>query len=172
MPTASAAPQAAAGKSKVKRHVRRKTSVAAAKAPSSSGKEVARHVPGTELAERRPSGISDQWFEAAYSGQETAFGAIRKFVDLVDSTVPVIGGDSSRRRKLVEGAIDVADLAARTPLGLMRGAVQNAVLVNVGFDVDVNVDTDVDAFTGVDVGVDVAVPTDVGAFKNKGDSKL
>lgn len=170
MPTATAAPQAAAGKTTVKRHTPRKTSVAARKASASAGKEVARRAPGTDLAELKPAGLSDQWFDMIQTSQETTFGAIRKFVDIVDSTIPVIGGDASRRRKLVEGAIDVADLAARAQLGLMRGAVQSAVLVNVGFDVDVNVDTDVDAFTGVDVSV--AVPTDVGAFKTKGDTQL
>lgn len=170
MPTATAAPRAAAGKSTVKRHAPRKTSVVTSKAAKNTSKAVARRVPGTDLAERKPAGLSDPWFEKAQSGQQAAFDAVRKFVEIVDTTVPVIGGDDSRRRKLIEGAIDVVDLAARVQLGLMRGAVQSAVLVNVGVDVDVNVDTDVDAFTGVDVSV--AVPTDVGAFKTKGSTQL
>lgn len=161
MPTETETPQAATDKTTVKRHAPRKASVAGRKAATSASKEVAQRSAGTDLAKRKPAGISDQWFDMAQTGQQTAFDVIRKFVEIVDMTVPVIGGDTSRRRKLIEGAIDVADLAARAQLGLMRGAVQNAVLVNVGVDVDVN------AFNGVDVAVDVAVPTDVGAFNTK-----
>lgn len=157
MPTETETPQAATDKTTVKRHAPRKASVAGRKAATSASKEVAPRSTGTDLAKRKPTGISDQWFDMTQTGQQTAFDVIRKFVEIVDMTVPVIGGDTSRRRKLIEGAIDVADLAARAQLGLMRGAVQNAVLVNVGVDVDVN------AFNGVDV----AVPTDVGAFNAK-----
>lgn len=167
MPTETETPQAATDKTTVKRHAPRKASVAGRKAATSASKEVAPRSTGTDLAKRKPTGISDQWFDMTQTGQQTAFDVIRKFVEIVDMTVPAIGGDTSRRRKLIEGAIDVADLAARAQLGMMRGAgaqlgmmrgaVQNAVLVNVGVDVDVN------AFNGVDV----AVPTDVGAFNAK-----
>lgn len=109
--------------------------------------------------------MSEAWYQMARGGQTASLDALRKFVDVV---VPLQGGDESRRRKLINGAFDLADRAGAAQLGLARGALQNSVLVyvDVGVDVDVNVDTDVDAFTGVDVGVDVNVPTDVGAFKH------
>ena len=109
--------------------------------------------------------MSEAWYQMARGGQTASLDALRKFVDVV---VPLQGGDDSRRRKLINGAFDLADRAGAAQLGLARGALQNSVLVyvDVGVDVDVNVDTDVDAFTGVDVGVDVNVPTDVGAFKH------
>lgn len=130
-----------------------------------SGRERSR-----ELARRRSQATeaSDAWFSMARSGQESAINTVRRFVDLVDSVLPVQGGDDSRRRKLVDGAFDLVDRAAEAQLGMMRSAVQSAVLVYV----DVGVHTDVDAFNGVDVDVDVSVPTDVGAFKTKGNDQM
>lgn len=113
--------------------------------------------------------LSEAWFSMARSGQQSAIGAVRKFVDLVDVVLPLQGDDDSRRRRLVDGAFDLADRAAAAQLGMMRSAVQSAVLVYV--DVNVSVDTDVDAFNGIDVGVDVTTPTDIGAFKIKGGSQ-
>lgn len=113
--------------------------------------------------------LSEAWFSMARSGQQSAIGAVRKFVDLVDVVLPLQGGDDSRRRRLVDGAFDLADRAAAAQLGMMRSAVQSAVLVYV--DVNVSVDTDVDAFNGIDVGVDVTTPTDIVAFKIKGGSQ-
>jgi hypothetical protein len=114
--------------------------------------------------------LSESWFSMVRSGQESALDTARKFVDLVDVVLPVQGGEDSRRRRVIDGAFDLADRAAAAQLGMMRSAVQSAVLVYV--DVDVNVDTDVDAFNGIDVGVDVTVPTDVGAFKTRGSNQM
>lgn len=124
------------------------------------------------LAQRRGAvnELSDSWFSMVRSSQESAIDTARKFVDLVDVVLPVQGGEDSRRRRLIDGAFDLADRAAAAQLGVMRSALQSAVLVYV--DVDVSVDTDVDAFNGVDVGVDVSVPTDVGAFKTKGSDQM
>lgn len=105
--------------------------------------------------------MSEAWFQMARGGQTTSLEALRKIVDIA---VPLQGGDESRRRKLIDGAFDLADRVGAAQLGLARGALQSAVLVYV--DVGVEVNTDVDAFNGVDVGVDVNVPTDVGAFKH------
>jgi hypothetical protein len=112
--------------------------------------------------------VSDAWFSMARGSQEMSLRAARSFIDLVDTVLPIEGGDDSHRRRLIDGAFDLADRTAAAQLGMMRSAVRSAVLVNIDFDVGVNVDTDVDAFNGIDVGVDVSVPTDVGAFKSKG----
>lgn len=98
--------------------------------------------------------MSDAWFEMARGGQTATLEALRKVVDIA---IPLQGGEDSRRRKLIDGAFELADRAGAAPLDLARGALQGSVLVY--FDVDVTVDTDVDAFTGVDV--DVTVPTNV-----------
>lgn len=105
--------------------------------------------------------MSEAWFQMARGGQVATLDALRKVVDVA---IPFQGGDESRRRKLIDGAFDLADRVGAAQLGLTRGALQSAVLVYV--DVGVEVNTDVDAFNGVDVGVDVNVPTDVGAFKH------
>lgn len=98
--------------------------------------------------------MSDAWFEMARGSQTATLEALRKVVDVA---LPLQGGEDSRRRKLIDGAFDLADRAGAAPLGMARGALQGSVLVY--FDVDVTVETDVDAFTGVDV--DVTVPTNV-----------
>jgi hypothetical protein len=106
------------------------------------------------------TGLSDAWFSMARSGQEHSLQAARQFIDLVDAVLPVQGGEDSHRRRLIDGAFDLADRVGAAELGMMRSAVQSAVLFDV--DVNVNVDTDVDAFNGVEVGVNV--PTDVHAL--------
>lgn len=110
--------------------------------------------------------LSDAWFASVRSRQSSALDKARKLVNLVDAVVPVQGGEASRRRKLVDGAFELADWAAGAQLELARSAMRGAVTVYV--DVAVNVDADVDAFNGVETNVDVEVPTDVGFLKHRG----
>lgn len=98
--------------------------------------------------------MSDVWFQMARGSQTATLDALRKVVDVA---LPLQGGEDSRRRKLIDGAFELADRAGAAPLDMARGAMNSSVLVY--FDVDVTVETDVDAFTGVDV--DVTVPTNV-----------
>lgn len=137
------------------------------RAPRKTSAAKPKAVPGKDLAAKKDpiTDLSDAWFSTLRGQQESAFGTARRLVDVVDKVFPVQGGDESRRRKLIDGAFELADWAAETQLDLMRSAMQSAVLVYV--DVNVNVDTDVEAFSNNDTNVDVTVPTDVGAFNVK-----
>ncbi|MBJ7348545.1 MAG: hypothetical protein JHC87_08255 [Thermoleophilaceae bacterium] len=117
--------------------------------PATNGKAAAKKAQ-PDAKDSRVLDISDQWLGYARTGQVLALEATRKFVELVDDTVP-LGGEGSRRRELVNGAFQLADGVAQAQLGLLRGAVHGMVFVNVAVDVN--------AFNGTDV--DVSVPTSV-----------
>lgn len=103
----------------------------------------------------------DGSFALARLGQEATLQAARNLVDLVDSVVPVQGGDDSFRRGMVDGAFRLADELASSQLRAVRSVVHRPQLFML--DLDFNAFT----FEGVDVNVAVQVPTDVGAFNSK-----
>lgn len=94
------------------------------------------------------------------SSQEASLHAARGFIDLVDMAVPIEGGDDSHRRRLIDGAFQLADQTAAAQLGAMRSALHRPQLLHV--------ENVVKAFNDVNVNVTVTVPTDVGAFKWRG----
>ena len=105
--------------------------------------------------------IVDSGFAMARLGQEATFHAARAFVDLVDTVLPVQGGEDSIRRELIDSAFHLADQAAVAQLRAVRSVVHRPHLPFV------NLDLQAFTFEGVDVDVAVSVPTDVGAFNSK-----
>ncbi len=81
--------------------------------------------------------VLKQWLELATTGQRTATGTIRKFVDTVDKVVPLDGVGLARRREVISAALEMTQRLIHTPYDLGRGLVQSAVLVNVDVDVDI-----------------------------------
>lgn len=90
-----------------------------------------------------PTGSSDdvlkQWLELAMTGQRTATGTVRKFVDTVDKVVPLDGVGLAKRREVIGAALEMTQRLIHTPYDLGRSLVQSAVLVNVDVDVDVDI---------------------------------
>jgi hypothetical protein len=84
--------------------------------------------------------LPEQWIELARTGQRTAIETVRTFVETLERTLPSRGEGASRRRELVEAALELADKLAHAQYDLLRHAVASAVLVNVDVDVDVDVD--------------------------------
>lgn len=94
-----------------------------------------------------PAGSSDeaskQWLALARTSEQAALATVRKFVDVVEEAIPLDVAGVSRRRQVIDGALEMTERLLHTQYDLIRSAVRSAVLVDVDVGVDVNVDVDV-----------------------------
>ena len=76
----------------------------------------------------RTSELSDDVFKSLESGSRAAIEAVRKFVDVVDEALPALphGEHPSRRREIVDAAMDMADRLVKTQYEFLRSVVQTA----------------------------------------------
>ena len=76
----------------------------------------------------RTSELSDDVFKSLESGSRAAIEAVRKFVDVVDEALPALphGERPSRRREIVDAAMDMADRLVTTQYEFLRNVVQSA----------------------------------------------
>ncbi len=80
----------------------------------------------SDLTERA-AGLSDEVLKSVESGQRTAIDAVRKFVDAVDESMPAHGDDHpSRRKTVVDAALDMADKLVKTQYEFIRSVVNSA----------------------------------------------
>jgi hypothetical protein len=94
-------------------------------------------------AERLTAGSDElmkQWIELAKSSEQTALATVRKFVETVEHAMPLDVVDLSRRREVIDAALEMAQRLIHTQQDFVRSAVRSMVLVNVDVDVDVDVD--------------------------------
>ncbi len=75
----------------------------------------------------RVAGLSDDVLESVESGQRTAIDAVRKFVSTVDESMPGHGDDDqpSRRKAIVDAALDMADKLVETQYEFIRKVVRS-----------------------------------------------
>lgn len=76
----------------------------------------------------RTSELSDDVLKSLDSGSRAAIEAVRKFVDVVDEALPALphGERPSRRREIVDAAMDMADRLVKTQYEFLRSVVQSA----------------------------------------------
>ena len=76
----------------------------------------------------RGSELSDEVLKSLESGSRAAIEAVRKFVDVVDEALPALphGEGPSRRREIVDAAMDMADRLVKTQYEFLRNVVQDA----------------------------------------------
>jgi hypothetical protein len=76
----------------------------------------------------RTSELSDDVLKTIEAGSRTVIEAIRKFVDVVDEALPALphGERPSRRREIVDAAMDMADRLVKTQYESIRSVVQSA----------------------------------------------
>ena len=76
----------------------------------------------------RTSELSDDVLKSLESGSRAAIEAVRKFVDVVDEALPALphGERPSRRREIVDAAMDMADRLVKTQYEFLRTVVQSA----------------------------------------------
>jgi hypothetical protein len=68
---------------------------------------------------------SDEVLKSVESGQRAAIEAVRKFLGTVDETLPE-GEHPSRRDKIVDAALDMADRLVEVQYGFIRNVVASA----------------------------------------------
>jgi hypothetical protein len=76
----------------------------------------------------RTSELSDDVLKSLESGSHGAIEAVRKFVDVVDEALPALphGERPSRRREIVDAAMDMADRLVKTQYEFLRSVVHSA----------------------------------------------
>jgi hypothetical protein len=76
----------------------------------------------------RTSELSDDVLKSLETGSRAAIEAVRKFVDVVDEALPALphGERPSRRREIVDAAMDMADRLVKTQYEFLRTVVQSA----------------------------------------------
>jgi hypothetical protein len=76
----------------------------------------------------RTSELSDDVLNSLESGSRAVIEAVRKFVDVVDEALPSLphGERPSRRREIVDAAMDMADRLVKTQYEFLRTVVQSA----------------------------------------------
>ena len=74
----------------------------------------------------RTTELSEDVLKSVESGQRAAIEAVRKFVDTVDEALPAIGEGASRRQKVVDSAMEMADRLVHTQYDFIRKVVDSA----------------------------------------------
>ncbi|MGZ4329136.1 MAG: hypothetical protein ACXVHB_30165 [Solirubrobacteraceae bacterium] len=76
----------------------------------------------------RTSELSDDVLKSLESGSQAVIEAVRKFVDVVDEALPALphGERPSRRREIVDAAMDMADRLVKTQYEFLRSVVHSA----------------------------------------------
>ena len=74
----------------------------------------------------KPVELTENVLEAVKTGQQKAIDAVRKFVDTVDQSLPPGGEDPSKRQKVIDSALDMADKLVATQYDFLRTVVQAA----------------------------------------------
>ena len=70
--------------------------------------------------------LSQDVLKSVEAGQRAAIEAVRKFVDTVDEALPAIGERPSRREKVVDAALEMADTLVTTQYDFLRSVVRSA----------------------------------------------
>jgi hypothetical protein len=99
------------------------------------------------ITDEQTTKLSEQWLELVRTGEETAIGTLREFVETVEKVVP----GPARQREIVESGLAMAQAIVHAQNNALKGLVRSVVVVNVDVDVDVDSDVGVEVPTNVDV---------------------
>ncbi len=82
----------------------------------------------------RTTELSEDVIKSLESGQRAAIDAVRKFVDVVDERLPAVGARPSRRKDIVDAALEMADRLVRTQYDFISDVVESAGHALTGSD--------------------------------------
>jgi hypothetical protein len=74
----------------------------------------------------RTAELSEDVLKSVEAGQRAALEAVRKFVDTVDEALPALGDRPSRRERVIDAAMEMADRLITTQYDFLRNAVRSA----------------------------------------------
>ena len=75
----------------------------------------------------KPVELTENVLEALEKGEKTATDAVRQFVDTLDKALPVLearGEAPSRRREVIDAALEMADKLVTTQVDFLRSVVR------------------------------------------------
>ena len=78
-----------------------------------------------KTAAERAADLSEDLLDLVESGRKTATDAIRKFVSTVEQASPALV-DESRRKAVIDAAVDLADSLVTTQIQLLRSVTRSA----------------------------------------------
>jgi hypothetical protein len=98
----------------------------AAKAPASRKRAAPAGRPAA--AADRTAKLSEEVLETVEKSQRAAIEAVRKFVDTVDHALPALphGEDPTRRKEIVDSALEMADRLVHTQYDFIRKVIESA----------------------------------------------
>jgi hypothetical protein len=70
--------------------------------------------------------LSDDVLQAVESGQRAAIDAVHRFLETVDEALPALGERPSRREKVIDAALEMADRLTTTQYEFLRTVVRSA----------------------------------------------
>ncbi len=70
--------------------------------------------------------LSDDVLAAVESGQRAAIDAVHRFLETVDEALPALGERPSRREKVIDAALEMADKLTTTQYEFLRTVVRSA----------------------------------------------
>jgi hypothetical protein len=73
----------------------------------------------------RAAELSGEVLTSVENGQHAALGAIHRFVDTLDESLPSIGDHPSRRDKVIDAALDMADRLVTTQYEFLRSVLRS-----------------------------------------------
>jgi len=100
----------------------------AKKAPAARRRAATKKSPNgaRQAAIGRTTDLSEDVLRSVESGQRAAIEAVRKFVDTVDEQLPPHAEGASRRQKVIDAAMEMADRLVHTQYDFLRKVVHSA----------------------------------------------
>ena len=109
------------------------TTSAKKKAPAKKTPSTKKSPPATKGAAATTKGavdsaaeLSDDVLAAVESGQRAAIDAVHRFLETVDEALPALGERPSRREKVIDAALEMADKLTTTQYEFLRTVVRSA----------------------------------------------
>jgi hypothetical protein len=102
------------------------TTSAKKKAPAKKSSSAKKSAPATKGAVDATAELSDDVLAAVESGQRAAIDAVHRFLETVDEALPALGERPSRREKVVDAALEMADKLTTTQYEFLRTVVRSA----------------------------------------------
>lgn len=103
------------------------------KAPAKKSSSTKKSAPATKGVAATTKGavdstaeLSDDILQAVESGQRAAIDAVHRFLETVDEALPALGERPSRREKVVDAALEMADKLTTTQYEFLRTVVRSA----------------------------------------------
>jgi hypothetical protein len=91
-----------------------------------TGAQAESAVARTRAVAERGVDLSEDVIRSLESGQRAAIEAVRKFVDTLDEALPAVGGRPSRREKVIDAALEMADRLVTAQYDFLHTVVRDA----------------------------------------------